>query len=89
MNDDMSLVRPEIGSREIADELINSSDRSDSSGVIEVTVSIREDQAFALEAIHNAELMSGGQADLSALFQQALDMFINARVKAVRLKRQN
>lgn len=59
----------------------------ESSGLVEVTVRIREDQACALEAIQLAERMNNSHCDQSELFQQALDLLISERIKAVRLRK--
>ncbi|HEY7544625.1 MAG TPA: hypothetical protein VID27_07075 [Blastocatellia bacterium] len=54
--------------------------------LIEVTTFIREDQALALEIIQNAERLRRGEICSQAeLFQEALDMLINASLIPIRL----
>lgn len=56
--------------------------------LVEVTTYIREDQALALEMIELAEQQRGGAGcDQAALFQEALDMLINTRLVAIRLRK--
>lgn len=52
-----------------------------------MTVRIREDQACALEAIQLAERLSKHHSDQSELFQEALDLLIGERIRAVRLRK--
>ena len=52
-----------------------------SPNLVEVTTYIREDQACALEMIQIAEQQSrGAPRDQAELFQEALDLLINARI---------
>ena len=61
---------------------------NDSPQLIEVTTFIREDQALALEMIQLAERQRGGAgSDQAVLFQEALDMLINTRLRAIRLNK--
>jgi hypothetical protein len=54
--------------------------------LIEVTTFIREDQALALEIIQNAERLRRGEVCSQAeLFQEALDLLINASLIPIRL----
>ncbi len=56
--------------------------------LVEVTTYIREDQALALEMIQIAEQQRGGVGrDQAVLFQEALDMLINTRLRAIRLNK--
>jgi len=65
-------------------------DSSDAPTLVEVTTYIREDQAVALEIIRNAERqMRGGDCDQAELFQEALDLLINARLIPIRLRANN
>lgn len=57
-----------------------------SSGLVQVTTYIREDQAFALELLETAERQRRGRRfDRAELFQEALDLLIKARIVAIRL----
>ncbi len=59
---------------------------NDSPQLVEVTTYIREDQALALEMIQIAEQQRGGAGrDQAVLFQEALDMLINTRLRAIRV----
>ncbi|HKQ99860.1 MAG TPA: hypothetical protein VJT09_04255 [Pyrinomonadaceae bacterium] len=54
--------------------------------LVEVTTYIREDQAFALELMENAERgKRGTNFDRAELFQEALDLLIRERLIAIRL----
>jgi hypothetical protein len=59
---------------------------NNSSRLVEVITYIREDQALALEMIHIAEQQRGGAgSDQAVLFQEALDLLINTRLRVIRL----
>lgn len=59
---------------------------NDSPRLVEVTTYIREDQALALEMIQVAEQQRGGAGrDQAVLFQEALDLLINTRLRVIRL----
>jgi hypothetical protein len=60
---------------------------NNSSGLVEVTTYIREDQALGLEMIQLAEQQSGVRCDQAALFQEALDMLINTRLAGICLSK--
>jgi hypothetical protein len=63
------------------DALIVQPVERDSSGLVEVTTYIREDQACALEMIQTAEQQSrGAPCDQAELFQEALDLLIKSRI---------
>lgn len=65
--------------------LIEQISESDSTGLVKVTTYIREDQAFALEIMENAERQRRGKDfDQSELFQEALDLLIKARIVVLR-----
>lgn len=60
--------------------------KNNSPQLVEVITYIREDQALALEMIQLAEQQRGGAGrDQAVLFQEALDLLINTRLRVVRL----
>jgi hypothetical protein len=66
---------------------LDQSDGSSSSGLVQVTTNIREDQAFALELMETAERQRrGGSFDRAEFFQEALDLLIKANIVAIRLR---
>ena len=68
------------------DALIVSPAQSNSPQLVEVTTYIREDQSLALEMIQLAEQQrSGVGSNQAVLFQEALDMLINSRLRVIRL----
>lgn len=70
------------------DALIEQKFENNSARLVKVTTYIREDQAFALELLENAERhRRGGNFDRAELFQEALDLLIKANLVAIGLKK--
>ncbi|MEW6730015.1 MAG: hypothetical protein AB1489_01640 [Acidobacteriota bacterium] len=60
----------------------------DPSSLVEITVYIREGQAFALESLQIARQQSSGQrVEISDLVQEALDLLIKRHFIAVRISK--
>ena len=73
--------------KQTEDALLDRSIDGNSLGLVKVTTYIREDQAFALELMENAERQRrGGSFDRAELFQEALDLLIKANIVAIRLR---
>jgi hypothetical protein len=68
--------------------IVSPSDYSDSPTLIEITTYIREDQAFALEILENAERYRlGRDFDRAILIQEALDLLIERSIAAADLRK--
>jgi hypothetical protein len=71
----------------VIDQLATRNDGSDSPPLVEITAHIREDQAFALEILGNAERQRlGKDFDESNLIREALDLLIEKRIAVIDLR---
>jgi hypothetical protein len=69
-------------------ELATRDDGSDSPGLVEITAHIREDQAFALEILGNAERQRVGKGfNTSELIREALDLLIEKHIAVIDLRK--
>ena len=63
-------------------------DQTGSSTLVEITTHIREDQAFALEILENAERQRlGKDFDGAKLIQEALDLLVEKHIVIVDLRK--
>ena len=63
-------------------------DQTGSSTLVEITTHIREDQAFALEILENAERQRlGKDFDRAKLIQEALDLLVEKHIVIVDLRK--
>lgn len=70
--------------------IANPTDENDSSTLVEITTYIREDQAFALEILENAERQRAGKDfDKATLIQEAIDLLIEKHIVVIDLRKHN
>jgi hypothetical protein len=68
--------------------ILGSDDSTGSPTLVEITTYIREDQAFALEILENAERQTAGKDfDRAKLIQEALDLLIEKHIVIVDLRK--
>jgi hypothetical protein len=68
-------------------QLSTRNDGSDSPALVEITAHIREDQAFALEILGNAQRQRlGKDFDESTLIREALDLLIEKHIAVIDLR---
>ena len=66
---------------------VSAATESDGDRLVEVNTYVREDQAFALEIIQNAERQRGRIRGQAELFQEGLDLLIAKHLVALRLRK--